>query len=72
MIALEAIHQMPLKEKFFIMEALWSDLAQTKETQAVPQWHNDILDEREQQITDGKARFIDWEDAKKQIRVAVR
>ena len=39
---------------------------------SVPQWHKDILDEREQQITDGKAKFIDWEDAKKQIRAAVR
>ena len=72
MIAIEAIHQLPLKEKLFIMEALWDDLAQTEETQAVPQWHKDILDEREQQIADGKAKFIDWEDAKKQIRVAVR
>jgi putative addiction module component (TIGR02574 family) len=72
MIALEAIHQLPLKEKLFIMEALWNDLAQTEETQAVPQWHKDILDEREQQITDGKAKFINWEDAKQQIRATVR
>jgi hypothetical protein len=33
----------------------------------VPQWHKDILDERRRLIEEGKAQFIDWETAKKQI-----
>jgi hypothetical protein len=37
----------------------------------VPQWHKDLLEEREGLIADGQARFIEWEDAKKQIKEAL-
>ncbi|MEK7229203.1 MAG: addiction module protein [Candidatus Binatota bacterium] len=33
-----------------------------------PAWHKDILDERRQRIAEGKARFVDWEKAKAEIR----
>jgi hypothetical protein len=33
-----------------------------------PAWHEEILDERRQQIADGNARFDDWETAKVEIR----
>lgn len=39
-----------------------------EETVEVPQWHKDILDEREQLIKEGKAHYIDWEEAKKQLK----
>lgn len=38
----------------------------------MPQWHKDLLDERESQIAAGTAKFIDWEDAKKEILAAVK
>jgi hypothetical protein len=31
------------------------------------QWHKELLDERERLIRDGKARFTDWETAKRRI-----
>ena len=49
------------------MEALWDDLCR-RDAVPVPQWHKAILDQRERLIKKGKARFIDWEIAKKQIR----
>ena len=72
MIALDSLHQLPLKEKLFVMEALWDDLSQTEAGLPVPQWHQDILDEREVQIAAGTAKFSDWEIAKQEIRAAVK
>jgi len=72
MIELESLHQLTLKEKLMIMEALWSGLSQSEAAIEVPQWHKDVLDERESAIADGSARFLDWEDAKKEILAAVK
>jgi len=72
MIALDTLHQLPLKEKLFVMEALWDDLSQTEAELPVPQWHQDVLDERESQITAGTAKFIDWEVVKQEILAAVK
>jgi Putative addiction module component len=38
----------------------------------VPPWHKELLDERERLVAEGKAHFIDWEDAKKQIEEATK
>ena len=70
MTALEQIHQMPLREKLLVMEAIWNDICREEQNLEVPQWHKDILDERERMVADGKTQFIDWEDAKKQIKEA--
>ena len=50
------------------MESLWEDLTRTPESFESPAWHKDILDERRQRIADGKARFVDWDMAKAQLR----
>ena len=68
--ALEQIHQMPLREKLLVLEAIWDDIAREEENLEVPQWHKDILDERERMVADGKAQFMDWEAAKTQIKEA--
>ena len=72
MYVIEQIYQMPLHEKLLAMEALWDDISRVEAVLEVPQWHKDILDDRERLIAEGKTRFIDWEDAKKQIRQAVQ
>ncbi len=33
-----------------------------------PAWHEQILKEREARIRSGQEKFIDWEDAKKELR----
>ncbi len=60
------IDQMTLGEKLRAMEALWDDLCRRDEV-PMPQWHKDLLEERERLIEQGKARFVDWETAKKRI-----
>ena len=61
------LEQMTIEEKLQAMEALWNDLCR-RNAVPVPQWHKDILDERQRLIDEGKAKFIDWETAKEQIR----
>ena len=62
---------MTIEEKLQTMEALWNDLCR-RNAVPVPQWHKDILDERQRLIDEGKAEFIDWETAKEQIRTRLR
>jgi Putative addiction module component len=62
------LKEMTLHEKLAAMELLWEDLARSPESIESPTWHRDILDERRQQIAEGKARFADWETAKAEIR----
>jgi len=71
MTALEQIHQLPFREKVLIMEAIWDDLSREEQNLEVPQWHKDMLDERERLISEGKGNFIDWEQAKQEIKRAV-
>lgn len=72
MISLQALQQMPLKEKLFVMEALWDDISAAEADLAVPSWQQTLLDERESAIAAGTAKFIDWEEAKRDILQAVR
>jgi len=71
-IALDELHQMPLQEKLFVMEALWDDISSHENDVEIPQWHQTILDEREELVAQGKAKFIDWEVAKKHITDAIQ
>jgi hypothetical protein len=36
-----------------------------------PSWHEDVLKEREQRIREGKDRFVDWDQAKKDLRDSI-
>lgn len=63
-----ALKEMTLREKLAAMEALWEDLSRTPEAIESPAWHKEILDERQQRVAEGKARYADWETAKADIR----
>ena len=62
------LQEMNVEDKLRLMEALWQDLS-SKETNIVsPEWHGDILKERDRLIASGEDTFIDWEIAKKKLR----
>jgi len=61
------IDQMTVAEKLRIMEELWEDLRTRAEDVPIPQWHKDLLNEREKLIETGEAEFDDWTAAKKRI-----
>jgi hypothetical protein len=68
MAALEEILRMPLKEKVLAAEAIWADICIENEPEEIPEWHKEVLDSRQQKIASGSTEFIDWEEAKSQIR----
>mgnify|MGYP002400847006 CR=1 FL=1 len=66
------LKQMTLPEKIRLMEALWDDLCRTEEAIPVSGWHKDVLDERERQVAQGEAGFLDWDAAKDRIAKRVK
>jgi hypothetical protein len=61
------IDQMTIAEKLRAMEELWDDLRARAEAVPMPQWHKDLLDERERLLETGEAQFDEWDAAKKRI-----
>ena len=61
------IDQMTIAQKLRAMEELWDDLRTRAESVPMPQWHKDLLDERERLIASGEAQFDDWDAAKIRI-----
>jgi len=47
---------------------LWDDLCRNEKQLPVADWQKQLLDEREQQIQTGEAKFSDWAAAEKRIR----
>lgn len=62
------LSKMSTKEKIQVMEAIWDDLCKDEDNYASPSWHENILQEREESIKRGDDKFVDWEQAKKDIR----
>lgn len=65
------LNEMTVSEKLQLMEALWADLSRDPDTLESPEWHREILDERERRIAAGEARFSEWEQAKADMRKRV-
>ena len=63
---------MTVEEKLHALETLWSDLCRDEQNIPVPQWHKDLLDERERLVREGKAHFEDWETVKQRISKRAR
>ncbi len=63
------IAEMPVAEKLKLMEALWDSLSgRTDEGVESPAWHEQALKQAENDLAAGTTRFIDWSDAKEQLR----
>lgn len=71
MIKPDEVKKLTLREKLLLMEAIWDDLSGDEDLLEVPQRHKEMLDEREQKIQTGEAKFMDWETAKKEINKTV-
>jgi hypothetical protein len=59
---------MSVAEKLNAMETLWADLCRTAPEEAAPEWHTQILQEREQRLAAGQEQVLDWEEAKRRLR----
>jgi hypothetical protein len=61
------LQKMTVPDKLRLMEALWNDLSRSEEL-ASPDWHGEVLAERDRLVESGEESFIDWKIAKRQLR----
>ena len=66
------LNQMPLSEKFLMMEKLWENLSQqAADNGFTPKWHLDVLDERALKAERGESSFSSLYDVKKRLQTLV-
>jgi len=63
-----ALDQMTTTEKLRAMEELWEDLARNPADIPVPDWHREVLEQRQASAASGDARFHPWGDVKQRLR----
>ena len=51
-----------------LLETLWDDLARDDTVFRSPDWHEEILKDREQALSSGRVKVSDWEEAKERIK----
>jgi Putative addiction module component len=62
------LEEMTIEEKLKAMEMLWDDICRRAPDFSSPSWHEDVLKEREERSKNGKDKFVDWDQAKKDLR----
>jgi hypothetical protein len=60
--------EMSRSEKVMAMEALWEDLSRDEAQVETPEWHLKELAATEARVKAGVETFLDWEQAKKDLR----
>jgi hypothetical protein len=65
------LDKMSVAEKLRAMELIWADLSRNEAQLESSAWHEDVLRDREAKIKSGKESFMDWENAKKQLRDSI-
>jgi len=57
---------MTTDEKFTVINLIWQDIAASSDI-PMPDWHFNILQERERSLADGTAQLEDWSDVKARL-----
>ena len=63
------LRKLPPNEKLKIIETLWSDIASDEGLFPSPAWHEEELRKTEADFAAGRVEVLDWEDAKKKLRM---
>jgi hypothetical protein len=58
---------MSIEEKFQTMENIWDDLSKKADNISSSPWHEKVLNDRENAISNGDNVFVDLHSAKKNI-----
>lgn len=66
-----SVEKMSIEEKFQTMETIWDDLCKKADSISSPPWHEKILNDRENGISNGKDVFVDLNAAKKTIEKSI-
>ena len=66
------LEKMTVDEKIQAMETLWDDLCQKAGSLSSPDWHRQVLQEREAGIKERREEFISLEKAKELVLKSTR
>ena len=66
------LDKMTSQEKIAVMEIIWDDLCRDPESFPSPKWHQKVLETREKEINEGRAKFTAFDRAKEKIRDQVK
>ena len=66
-----SVEKMSIEEKFQTMETIWDDLCKKADSISSPPWHEKVLNDRENGISNGEDVFIDLNTAKKNIENSI-
>jgi putative addiction module component (TIGR02574 family) len=62
------LDKMTVEEKLKALEELWQALSTHENQVPVPDWHKQVLDQRQREIDSGKGKFISLEEMKERVR----
>lgn len=62
------IETLSIADKLLLMERLWENLSRCPSDVPTPEWHGEILAERQAAVREGRTSFVDWEAAKDRLR----
>jgi hypothetical protein len=66
------LDKMTSLDKIAVMEKLWDDLCHDPESIPSPTWHKGVLEAREKEVIEGRAKFTSFDLAKGKIRNQVK
>ena len=66
------LDKMTSLDKIAVIEKLWDDLCRDPEAVPSPTWHKDVLEAREKEINQGRAKFTSFDRAKEKIRDQIK
>ena len=66
------LDKMTIKDKLTAMEQLWENLCRTPNAIPSPPWHEDVLIEREKQVSEGTAKFSSLAEVKDRLRKSTK
>ncbi len=63
-----SISELSVAQKLGLLEFVWTELTKEDKNLNSPDWHKNILTEREQSIESNEAVFSNWNEAKERIK----
>ncbi len=58
------LQEMTTSDKILMMESLWDSLTQDSQELSSPDWHREILEERQRKVDSGDAVFLSLDELK--------
>ena len=62
------LDKMTLADKLEVMELIWEDLSKHSSNLPSPEWHKEVLAERQLLVAEGKVKLVDWDSAIADLR----